>query len=117
MAYAPDGRAIFLPLNTSEEEEAPFVESFQLKGNYPNPFNPTTTIHFDLSEPAEVRVAVYDLLGREVLQLPSQRFLAGTEQSVQLDAGSLASGTYVYRVMAKGARQMYVSSKTMTLLK
>lgn len=116
-AYAPDGRAIFLPISTDNEDESPLPNAFQVAGNYPNPFNPTTSIRFDLPEAAEVNISVFDLLGREVMTMPSQRYQAGVEQSVQLDASGLASGSYIYRVVAKGAHQTYFSSKTMTLLK
>jgi Domain of unknown function (DUF4397)/Secretion system C-terminal sorting domain len=116
-AYAPDGRAIFLPLSTAKEDETVVPVAFSLNGNYPNPFNPTTTIQFGLPEPAEVAIDVFDLLGRHVLSVPSQPFTAGDAQIASLDASELASGTYVYRVTARSAMQTYSSSDTMTLLK
>ncbi len=116
-AYAPDGRAIFLPLSTANEDETVVPVAFSLTGNYPNPFNPTTTIQFGLPEPAEVAIDVYDLLGRHVLSVPARPFAAGDAHAALLDASELASGTYVYRVTARGAQQTYASSDTMTLLK
>ena len=115
--YAPDGRAIFLPVATDNEDEQGLPDGFQLRGNYPNPFNPTTSIQFDLPEAALVKIDVFDLLGRHVLSSPSQQFYAGNDQAAQLDASELASGTYVYRVVAEGHQQSYISSQTMTLLK
>jgi hypothetical protein len=116
-AYAPDGRALFLPLSTANEPEASPPAQFALRGNYPNPFNPTTTIAFALPEPAEVAIDVFDLLGRQVLHVPVRSFAAGEEQMAPLDASELASGTYVYRVTARSARSTYSSSDTLTLLK
>ncbi|MEZ4700083.1 MAG: cohesin domain-containing protein [Rhodothermales bacterium] len=116
-AYAPDGRALFLPLSTASENEAVMPEGFSLRGNFPNPFNPTTSIQFELPEPALVEIDVYDMLGRHVLNVPSQTFTAGESNTASLDASELASGTYVYRVTARGAQQTYTSSDTMTLLK
>ena len=115
--YAPDGRAIFLPISTDSEEEAGLPASFRVRGNYPNPFNPATSIEFDLPEAARVTIDVFDMLGRHVLSLPEQQYHAGNRQTARLDASELASGTYVYRVLAEGQRQRYASSQTMTLMR
>ena len=115
--YAPDGRAIFLPTATNNDGEGVLPGAFALRGNYPNPFNPSTSIQFDLPEAATVTVDVFDLLGRHVMSMPAQQYYAGPDQAAQLDASELASGTYVYRVVAEGQQQQYVSSNTMTLLK
>ncbi len=116
-AYAPDGSAIFLPLATANEDEFVLPNAFSLEGNYPNPFNPTTSVAFNLPEPAQVNVEVFDMLGRLVLNTPARQFHAGSDHAIQLDASSLSSGTYVYRLVAEGVQQMYTESKTMTLLK
>jgi hypothetical protein len=73
---------------------------FALRGNYPNPFKRTTTLAFDLPETATVSVDVYDILGRRVMHIGDKRLAAGTGRSMQLDASTLASGSYVYRVTA-----------------
>ena len=52
-------------------------DAFALHQNYPNPFNPSTTIRFDLPKAADVRIAVYDLLGREVVRLVDKQMEAG----------------------------------------
>lgn len=116
-AYAPDGSAIFLPLATSNEEEFELPDAFGLAGNYPNPFNPTTSVEFSLPEPAEVNVDVFDMLGRHVMSTPAQTYQAGANQTLMLDGADLSSGTYVYRIVARGAQQTFTESKTMTLLK
>jgi len=64
-----------------------------------------------------VTVQVLDLLGREVMAIPSQTMQAGSGQSVQIDASNLSSGIYLYRVIARGASQTHMQVKTMTLLK
>ena len=91
--------------------------SFELRGNYPNPFNPTTTIVFDLPQDARVHVAVFDLLGRQVLTVPQAFFEAGAGQHVQVDGAALPSGVYLYRVTAESAGQTLVRKGRMMLLK
>lgn len=76
-------------------------ESVRLEGNFPNPFNPSTRISFVLPERMEVRLAVYDLLGREVSVLLDAVADAG-RHVVEFDAEGLASGIYVYRLSAGG---------------
>ena len=72
-------------------------ESFDLHAAYPNPFNPSTVIQFDVPESAAVRLAVYDLLGREVSVLMDGSVNAGL-QTVRFDASGLPNGTYLYRL-------------------
>lgn len=117
--YAPDGQGIPLPINTpvSNEDFDELPNGFKVHGNYPNPFNPTTSIRFDLPEPASVRVEVYDITGRNVMTVPSRSFLTGSEQVAHIDASGLSSGIYVYRLIAEGAQSTYVQSQKMTLLK
>lgn len=104
-------------LVTDTEPEGSLPTVFTLQGNYPNPFNPTTTIQFDLPESADVTVQILDLLGREVLSVPSQTLEAGAGRSIQINASNLASGIYLYRVIANGATTTSIQVKTMTLLK
>jgi probable HAF family extracellular repeat protein len=70
---------------------------FRLFQNFPNPFNPSTTIRFDLPEPAHVTLRVFDMLGREVATLFNGRKEAGSHQAV-FDAAQLPSGVYHYRL-------------------
>jgi len=79
----------------STELEAP--ANHVLESSYPNPFNPSTTIRFSLPESAPVRLAVYDVLGRQVLMLLDGTREAGTHEVV-FDASDLPSGTYLYRL-------------------
>ena len=73
-----------------------------LEQNYPNPFNPGTTIAFTLPRASDVKLGVYDLLGREVAVLVQGRREGGTH-AVTLDARGMASGMYLYRLEAGGA--------------
>ncbi len=69
--------------------------------NYPNPFNPTTTISYNLSTSGHVTLKVYDILGREVKTLVNEDESAGYHNAV-FDANRLASGVYFYRLTAPG---------------
>ena len=117
LAQTKNGLISNVVTNISTEDEGILPEEFALNGNYPNPFNPTTSIQFDLPEPAEVTVNVVDMLGRVVLSVPGQKFQAGRSHQIQLDASSIASGVYVYQVIAQGNQQIFTESSTMTLIK
>ncbi|HEX7344300.1 MAG TPA: T9SS type A sorting domain-containing protein, partial [bacterium] len=67
--------------------------------NFPNPFNPTTTIRFELRDASFVRLGVYDISGRLVMELANGWREAGV-QEVTFDGSKLASGIYVYRIAA-----------------
>jgi hypothetical protein len=84
----------------------------RLIGNYPNPFNPTTTISYDLSEDVRVILKIYDILGREVMTLVNENQTAG-RKSVELFAINLESGFYLYRLEAG----KYTEMKKMLLIK
>jgi lysophospholipase L1-like esterase len=72
---------------------------FVLLENYPNPFNPSTTIKYALPSSSMVRLSVYDMLGREVAVLVNERRDAGY-QEVTFDAWGLSSGVYFCKLMA-----------------
>jgi len=72
-----------------------------LHPNYPNPFNPTTTIMYSLPTTSHVKLAVYDVTGRLVRTLVNQVVQSG-EQTVHFDASGLTSGLYLYRLEAAG---------------
>ena len=101
-----------------EEEGGPEIPTeFALHGNYPNPFNPSTRIEFDLPESAEVSLQVVDMLGRQVMTLPAQQVEAGANRTLELHATNLASGPYLYRIIAVGAEGRYVKTGRMMLVK
>jgi hypothetical protein len=82
----------------------PASVEFELLQNYPNPFNPMTTIEFRLAVELDVRISIYDLLGREVRKLVEGRRGAGLHQ-VQWDASGYAGGLYVVRLSAGALMQ------------
>ncbi|MFT4603662.1 MAG: putative repeat protein (TIGR01451 family) [Rhodothermales bacterium] len=96
----------------TEDEVKDLPVGFSLNAAYPNPFNPRTSIPFELAESAEVRLAIYDLLGREVSVLVDGLVTAGHHQ-VAFDAGQVPSGTYLVR-MSAGSEQR---TMTVTLIK
>ena len=94
-------------------EEEPFRPSeFKLRPAYPNPFNPETTLSFELPEASVVTLEVYDVLGRRVQTLVNEPFAAGTH-AVTLNATSLSSGLYMVRMQAGGV----VATQQVSLIK
>ena len=85
---------------------------YQLYQNYPNPFNPATSVRFDIPKASNVKLVVYDILGREVRTLLNEFKNPGTYE-LNFDATNLASGTYFYRIEAAD----FTSIKKMVLVK
>jgi hypothetical protein len=73
--------------------------TFALYQNYPNPFNPTTAISYQLPAVSDVRLSVFDLLGREVATLVNEELSVGTHRATW-DASTFPSGVYFYRLNA-----------------
>lgn len=96
----------------TDVEDGTLPESMVLSQNYPNPFNPVTTIEYELANSGRVTLQVFDLLGRNVATLVDG-VLPAARHSVQFDARNLASGTYIYRLVANDK----IVTKTMVLLK
>ncbi|MFW6347309.1 MAG: endo-1,4-beta-xylanase [Cyclonatronaceae bacterium] len=93
-----------------EPSEAP--SGFKLHNNYPNPFNPTTQISYDIGNTSDVSIRVYDILGRQVQTLVDTRQTPGT-YTLSFDASGLSSGIYFYRIQAGS----FSDVKQMTLIK
>jgi hypothetical protein len=89
------------------------VDKFALKGNYPNPFNPTTTIEFDLAKAGFVDVTIYDLQGRKVVNLYNGNLDKAQGYTFNWDANNIASGQYFARITAPSFSDVI----NMTLLK
>ncbi|MDP6455978.1 MAG: T9SS type A sorting domain-containing protein, partial [Candidatus Marinimicrobia bacterium] len=102
-------------LNINESELIP--ESFALHANYPNPFNPTTTISYDLPEQAQVTLGIYDLLGKQIKTLVNQSQDAGNRTAVWDGTDDLgrqvSAGVYLYQIEAGD----FTQTRKMVLLK
>jgi hypothetical protein len=97
----------------SSEFSPDLPQSVKLNQNFPNPFNPTTQISYQLDSPSEVSLSIYSLTGQKVGTLINGEFKQAGEYSVPFDASNLASGIYIYRLRA--GDQMF--TRKMTLLK
>ena len=109
--YGKMGNASMLELtqNVSMESELPSEYSLS---NYPNPFNPSTTINYQLPENGFVTIKVYDMLGKEIATLVNENKTAGY-YNVNFDASKLTSGVYIYTINANN----FTLSKKMLLIK
>lgn len=87
--------------------------SFQLKPNYPNPFNPATTISYTLPSDSRVTLEVFNLLGKRVATLVDGKSQQRGRHTVQFNASNLSSGVYMYRIKAG----THTAVRKMTLMK
>lgn len=85
---------------------------YSLAQNYPNPFNPSTNIKFDVKEPAFVKIAVYDILGKELF-VPVNEYMRGGTYEVSLQLSNLPSGLYYYKMSAGS----FTDTKKMMMIK
>ena len=104
-----------MELNNDNDVQSP--SSFKLYSNYPNPFNPVTTLRYDLPEDGLVNITIYNMLGNVVNNLINKNQNSGSK-SVQWDATNnqgeqVPSGVYLYKIQAGDLSQ----TKKMVLLK
>ncbi len=92
------------PLSAADPREGVLPTVYSLEQNFPNPFNPETTIPYMLPERAHVQLSVYDLLGREVATLVNGVMEAGVH-SASFNGAQLSSGVYFYRMEAGDYKQ------------
>ena len=127
---ASAGDAYFTPITTVSDNFGQFTSDmvslgenlnlpieFSLYPNYPNPFNPSTTISYGISEDSFVSINIYDMRGREVKNLVSQKQVSG-RYSVSWDGNdaggnSVSAGVYIYKLNAHDK----VFSRKMVLMK
>lgn len=104
---------IWSPLGIGSDDTANKPESDKLLGNYPNPFNPTTTISYVLTESADVKLSVFNLKGEQVdvLHLGNQE--PGIKK-IDFDGSNLTSGMYLYMLMVNGKQ---IAFKKMMMVK
>lgn len=94
------------------EDDPTLPTSIALYQNFPNPFNPTTQIRYELPQAGQVRLDAFDITGRHVATLVDGQAAAG-RHTVTFDARNLSSGVYIYRLQAGGT----VISRRLTLIK
>ena len=106
-------------LNKFEEEGTkvlPDRKEFKLYNNYPNPFNPSTKIKFDIAQgkgqSSHVKLIVYDILGRAVASLMDGNMIPGSYE-VDFKGENFASGIYFYKLETES----YVDTKKMLMIK
>ncbi len=104
-------------VQSSDEDPDVLPDRFRLEPNYPNPFNPVTTISYSLEERSHVVIAVYNLLGQKVVTLVDNEISAG-EHFVQWDGRDetgqpVSTGVYLYRIES----EQFSASRKMVLLK
>ncbi|WP_369685745.1 T9SS type A sorting domain-containing protein [Ignavibacterium album] len=85
---------------------------YDLEQNFPNPFNPTTTINFQLPENSHVSLKVFDIIGNLIATLVDENIEAGYH-SIVWDASGLSSGVYLYSLTSGS----FVSTKKLVLMK
>jgi hypothetical protein len=110
-----DDVSLSVPTSVGGTIELP--KEFAVSSNYPNPFNPTTTINYELPTASVVRLGIYDVLGQKVRTLVDEAIDAGSHKAIwdgRNDAGvQVVSGTYIYRFEAGG----FVKTRKMVLVK
>ncbi|NOS86379.1 MAG: T9SS type A sorting domain-containing protein, partial [Ignavibacteria bacterium] len=105
------GKGTYFPVGINNNNTG-IPSDYSLSQNYPNPFNPVTNIKFSIPAASEVKLAVYDMLGREVSLLANSRFDAGS-YTIDYDASNLTSGIYFYTISAGS----FIETKKMILVK
>lgn len=104
------GPVIVNNLTAVPGEQTPLT--FELAQNFPNPFNPTTRVEFQIPKSSHVSLVVYDISGKEVAKLLDEEMISGTH-AVSFDASRMASGIYLYRLQTETSSD----TKRMILLK
>ncbi len=118
-ALYSEGESLPSNIVTTEQSDAddyiPMVTA--LNGNYPNPFNPTTTISFDLANSSDVKLEVYNIKGQKIVTLVNDNYIAGkhsvTWNGKDASNRNVASGVYFYKMSTND----YAEIKKMMLLK
>ncbi len=98
------------------EKTSKIPQFYTLSKNYPNPFNPNTTILYELPQQSLVTIKVFNILGAEITTLVNERQEAGAK-SAHFDASGLPSGVYYYRITAVNDARTFTQTKKMLLLR
>ena len=98
-SWSPELDLVIVDPTNVEEEESVVVKEYKLHNNYPNPFNPSTSIRFDIVETSIVTLKVYNSLGQFITQLENGKLAAGRYVR-NFDNSNLSSGVYFYKLTA-----------------
>lgn len=118
----PDSSIVTLTGSTdvsiNENDNIIPASNFSLEQNYPNPFNPVTRISFSIAYPGTIKLAVYDINGKEIAQIVNKQLATGS-YNFEFDASSYPSGVYFYKlsVTNEGTNIPYSLTKKMLLVK
>ena len=108
-----DAITLYKPTATDIKLESNNIpDKYTLNQNFPNPFNPTTEIRFSIPQASNVKLTIYDAIGKQVGVIVNEHLSAGTF-NYTWNAGNLSSGIYFYRIEAKD----FIMVKKMVLLK
>lgn len=102
---------------TANDPGAELPTTLTLHGNYPNPFNPSTKILFDLPATANVKVRVVNIIGQTVAQYSPGVLAPGERLHIDVDASALPSGLYFYQISADTGQRTLTGQGQMVLLK
>ncbi|HLP15979.1 MAG TPA: hypothetical protein VK470_06965 [Bacteroidota bacterium] len=126
VAQGLSGRAVYRlkqidrdgQIRYSHEVEAAAIvpKEFALMQNFPNPFNPSTSIGFSIPEDSRVSIVAYDVIGRTASVLIDESRPAGS-YTLSFDAGALASGVYLYRMTARSGSTVFTQTKRFVLMR
>ena len=97
---------------TETADKGNIPDELNVLNNYPNPFNPSTTIEFNLPEATQVRIDIFNVMGQKVETIINKDMNAGSHK-VEWNASGVASGIYYYKVQANGVQEV----KRMILIK
>jgi hypothetical protein len=128
--YGWEGDSLYLVAEATEgisdveEINNPIVvNKFKLEQNYPNPFNPATTIRFNLPERSEVKLAVYNMLGQQVVELINSNTMTPGKNEIiwngtNTNGRQVSSGVYIYYIEATSVSgNKFTMARRMVLLK
>jgi hypothetical protein len=119
-AYHPVGngdRWTFNPFVLAKAIESSIPTAFALHANFPNPFNPLTTIRYDLPVAGVVTIRIFDVLGRMITELVGEEKTPGVHDA-QWNAAHVSSGLYIYTIeVHNGKGSLFSASKRMVLVK
>ena len=107
-----DSASVLISLTGVGDNSTEPMLTYKLYNNYPNPFNPSTTIKYSVAENTFVSLKIYDVAGSEVGTVVNREQAAG-EYEIDFNAESLTSGVYIYKIQAGD----FVQTKKMILMK